>query len=59
MKDKIKNWFLLNNNHPCDDNRFYDIVISSVDGKVESGVFENSIKEVKSDISEKQITETI
>ena len=30
MREQIVTWYTLNNDHPLDDNRFYDIVISFV-----------------------------
>lgn len=48
MKEKIleqiKSWSTINNNHPCDDNRFFDIVIASVDQKVTQSEFESALE---------------
>lgn len=57
MKEQIKRWFMLNNGHVCDDQRFYDIVISSVDNKVEYETFEEAIRECKEDITDRQIND--
>ena len=57
MKEQIKRWFMLNNGHVCDDQRFYDIVISSVDNKVEYKTFEEAIRECKEDITDRQIND--
>ena len=57
MKEQIKRWFMLNNGHVCDDQRFYDIVISSVDNKVEYKTFEEAIRECKEDVTDSQIND--
>ncbi len=39
-KELIQHWYELNNNHPCDDERFYDIVLKSKEEKISLDIFE-------------------
>lgn len=48
MKEKIKNWYNLNNQHPNDNDMFYDIVINSLDSKIDFDEFEEAIVDVNS-----------
>lgn len=41
----IKNWFSSDNNHPCDDGRFFEIVWQSLDDKIGLSDFEEAIGE--------------
>ncbi|MBQ6037561.1 MAG: hypothetical protein IJL37_02690 [Bacteroidaceae bacterium] len=56
MKELIKNWFRLNNNHPEDDNRFYEIVIQSIDNKIGKDVFEAALREVSPEVADDEIS---
>lgn len=57
MRERIASWFRINNNHPLDDNRFYDIVIDSIDNKIELSTFENGIRDVNEEIEENEIND--
>lgn len=57
MRERITRWFRNNNNHPLDDNSFYDIVIDSIENKIEQSTFENAIRDVNEDIAEDDIND--
>lgn len=57
MREKITRWFRNNNNHPLDNNSFYDIVIDSIENKIEQSTFENAIRDVNEDIAEDDIND--
>lgn len=46
MEKLIRNWYELNNSHPCDDRRFYDIVIQSIDTKIDLDTFIKALPDV-------------
>lgn len=56
MEEQIKNWYRNNNNHDLDDRLFYDIVIASVDEKIEHDVFDTALREVAHDITEDEVS---
>lgn len=56
MEEQIKNWYRNNNNHDLDDRLFYDIVIASVDEKIEHDVFYAALHEVNPDITEDEMS---
>lgn len=55
MREQIELWYRNNNGHPLDDNRFYDIVISSIGNKVEQSTFENAIRDVNENVLSEDI----
>lgn len=55
MEERISTWYTLNNEHPCDNNRFFDIVIESMNNKLDFLVFQNALKECNNDISDDEI----
>ncbi len=55
MREQIVTWYTLNNDHPLDDNRFYDIVISSLGNKIEQSTFENALHDVNENILDDEI----
>ena len=57
MRERITKWFKNNNNHPLDDNGFYEIVIDSIENKIEQSTFENAIRDVNEDIAEDDIND--
>ena len=57
MRERITRWFRNNNNHPLDYNSFYDIVIDSIDNKIEQSTFENAIRDVNEEIEEDEIND--
>ena len=52
MKERIKNWYGMNNNHSLDDERFFDIVIDSITDKISIEIFREAIMEVNPKITE-------
>lgn len=56
MEEQIKNWYRNNNNHDLDDRLFYDIVIASVNDKIEHDVFDTALREVAHDITEDEVS---
>ena len=57
MRERITRWYRNNNNHPLDDNCFYDIVIDSIDNRIEQSTFENAIRDVNEDIEEDKVND--
>lgn len=57
MKERIKNWYGMNNGHLLDNERFFDIVIDSMTGKISDEDFREAIMEVDSEIKEDDISE--
>lgn len=55
MKERIKSWYVMDNNHPLDNERFFDIVIDSMTEKISIEVFREALTEVNSDITEDEI----
>ena len=55
MREQIVAWYNYNNGHPLDDNRFYDIVISSLGNKLEQSTFENALHDANEDIHDEEI----
>lgn len=56
MKEQIKNWCRHNNNHECDHQLFYDIVINSLDEKIDEDTFDEALREGKPEIKEDEIS---
>ena len=56
MKERIRNWYIMNNGHPLDDERFFDIVIDSVTDKICIEVFQEALTEVNPEITEEEIS---
>lgn len=44
MNSRIKNWYDISNQHPNDNDVFYDIVIDSLDCKIDLCEFEEVIR---------------
>ena len=59
MRELLLNWYRVNNGNPLDDQRFYDIVIESVDNKIDQSTFEDVLREVKENISDEEIEEIV
>lgn len=57
MKELIKNWYRINNNHPCDNERFYKIVIESIDSKIDEETFQEALHEVDEHIANDTVSE--
>ena len=55
MRERITRWFRNNNNHPLDDESFFDIVIDSLNNKIEQSTFEYALRDVNKDIAEDNI----
>lgn len=55
MEEYIKNWFRMNNNHPEDNERFFDIVIDSEKDAVERDVFEEAMRQINENVSEEEV----
>ena len=56
MEEQIENWYRNNHHHELDDRRFYDIVIASVNDKIEHDVFDTALREVAHDITEDEVS---
>ena len=60
MKEQIKAWLTIKSevghNNESDDQRFYDIVLASSENKIDYSVFEEALKESKTDITDSQIS---
>ena len=41
IKTKLKNWAELHNNHPCDDERLYEIALNTIQKKIDQVDFED------------------
>ncbi|MBQ2176571.1 MAG: hypothetical protein II453_16425 [Alphaproteobacteria bacterium] len=46
IKTQLKQWAEMSNNHPCDDERLYEIAISTYANKIEQDVFQDITGEV-------------
>lgn len=57
MGERISRWFRNYNHHPLDDNLFYEIVIDSIDNKIELSIFENALREVNKEIEDDVIND--
>lgn len=55
MRERITRWFRNNNNHPLDEDSFFDIVIDSIHNKIEQPTFENALRDVDENIAEDDI----
>ena len=55
MRELIFNWYNINDGHPLDDRRFYDIVIESVENKIELSTFEDALRDVNEHLSDEEI----
>ena len=55
MEQQIKDWYSLNNNHSLDNERFFRIVVDSVDSAIERDTFERALRELNQDITDDDI----
>ena len=55
MKERIRSWYVMDNNHPLDNERFFDIVIDSIMDKIGVEVFREALMEVNPEITEDKI----
>lgn len=55
MRELIRGWFNINNGHPNDDERFYEIVKNSIEYKVEIEVFTEVLREIRQEITDDEI----
>ena len=55
MREQIVAWYNYNNDHPLDDNRFYDIVIASLGNKLGQETFEDALRDANEGILEEEI----
>lgn len=57
MRERITRWFRNNNNHPLDDMEFFNIVIDSINNRIEQTTFENALRDANENIEEDQIND--
>lgn len=55
MEQQIIDWYRLNNNHPADNERFFRIVLDSVDAAIDRDTFERALRGVNQDITDEDI----
>ena len=57
MEELIRNWYTLNNNHPLDDARFFDIVKDSIQDNIEMEVFQRAVENVNPAVTEEELSD--
>ena len=55
MEEQIYNWYRTNNNHACDNSRFFDIVIASENAVIDRACFERALRRVDESVSDDTI----